>query len=936
VLALQHTYLFIFGVRKMQDKTTHQVLVEDDDNFGTDQAPGHGSADHVDNSPSDPVEEQSTPEFSTHENYAKANSVRDQVLHLSRSDGGASNTMLEDWTPTFQELCELLQRPPDVCDKDGSYFVRGPCLEGQSTRADANIKRASAIVVDADSTLDPETGEITEGAPPPDSLHKALVELDIPHLIYTTHSHGQPGKGYRFRVLIPADAQDAGELKGYLRWIFHLLNEKGCWLVDVRENHVWSQPWFFPRLASEDSEYLFFIYDTGTAFDTRAALEWHEAESAVVADITDKVKTNSVPRDTGSIFAQFNAEYGNPKWMLDLLDGEGYSLVSTSQVNDEMSYRLLSPTSSNGNAGVILFLAENGVWRVYSHHSRHDPLSKDGEEVTTSDAWDLYRIFEHNDDEHQAISVWEEANDARPIIKIRPGEVGSSLTAAVKALAQMDPPTVYQRAQALCRIAHLQETSDTQGCSIPKGTAHIVTLHRSGLTVEASESAVWKKRQKNGEWKKIDPCPKVVGALLEAVGKWPGIPFLLGISEAPILRQAGSLLAEPGYDVSTRLYVEGSFPEFELPDEVSLEQAKEAAETLLAPFREFPFVDKAVDESVLLAYMLTLALRPQLTTAPLFCISATTPGSGKGLVIEVANQIVRGRDAATMPPVQGSAGEDETRKRITALLIQGVSSVNLDNWSKPIGGEAMNALLTASEWTDRVLGVSTTVSLPNRITLAATGNNLSVRGDMTRRALLIQLDPAVERPELRVFEERDLLGHIAEDRAALLTALFTILKGYQQAGYPDAHANPLGRFEQWCTAVCGPIRWMGYTDPLESQERLRAQDPEAEKLELLLSAWYDLAGNDWKTAAGIIEATEEGFNAQPTAIQRSMLRDGLVEAAPDGRGNIARLKLGWFLRHFTGRIAGGYRLEKKSKGGSKSKKPQQYRVVELAAPGGDE
>ena len=86
---------------------------------------------------------------------------------------------------------------------------------------------------------------------------------------------------------------------------------------------------------------------------------------------------------------------------------------------------------------------------------------------------------------------------------------------------------------------------------------------------------------------------------------------------------------------------------------------------------------------------------------------------------------------------------------------------------------------------------------------------------MTRRALLILLDPAVERPELRVFEERDLLGRIAEDREALLTALFTILKGYQQAGYPDAHANPLGRFEQWCAAVCGPIRWMGYPQSVE-------------------------------------------------------------------------------------------------------------------------
>jgi len=136
--------------------------------------------------------------------------------------------------------------------------------------------------------------------------------------------------------------------------------------------------------------------------------------------------------------------------------------------------------------------------------------------------------------------------------------------------------------------------------------------------------------------------------------------------------------------------------------------------------------------------------------------------------------------------------------------------------------------------------------------------------------------------------------------------------------------------------VCGPIRWLGYPDPLETQERLRAQDPEAEKLELLLSAWFDLAGTDWKTVAGIIEATEESFNSNSTSDQRSHLQDGLVEAAPDGRGRINRLKLGWYLKHFVGRVVGGFRLEKKPKTGKKSKNAQQYRVIDLAAPGGDE
>jgi hypothetical protein len=51
--------------------------------------------------------------------------------------------------------------------------------------------------------------------------------------------------------------------------------------------------------------------------------------------------------------------------------------------------------------------------------------------------------------------------------------------------------------------------------------------------------------------------------------------------------------------------------------------------------------------------------------------------------------------------------------------------------------------------------------------------------------------------------------------------------------------------------------------------------------------------------------------------------------ASDGRGNPNRNKLGWYLRHFTGRIAGGYRLEKKPRTSQRSKNPQQYRVTSL-------
>ena len=102
-----------------------------------------------------------------------------RALHLSRSTGGITNTVLESWTLTFQELCEEFQDLPEIGEKDGSYLVRGPVKEGESTRSDANIEYASVVVWDGDSSLDPQTGEITEGAPDPSFLPSEINCLQI-------------------------------------------------------------------------------------------------------------------------------------------------------------------------------------------------------------------------------------------------------------------------------------------------------------------------------------------------------------------------------------------------------------------------------------------------------------------------------------------------------------------------------------------------------------------------------------------------------------------------------------------------------------------------------------------------------------------------------------------------------------------------------------
>lgn len=177
-------------------------------------------------------------------------------LRLADSAGPVRNTALSNRVTTLNDLAKELSQRPAVGSKDGSYFVRGPLKPGATARGDNNIESASLLILDGDSTLDPQTGEITPGAPPPEQAHEALCQLGLAHILYTSWSHKQPGKGNRYRILIPAEIPDQTTLTACAGWAVAQLNQARIWLADVKENHTWSQPWYLPRLAHEGAEYL--------------------------------------------------------------------------------------------------------------------------------------------------------------------------------------------------------------------------------------------------------------------------------------------------------------------------------------------------------------------------------------------------------------------------------------------------------------------------------------------------------------------------------------------------------------------------------------------------------------------------------------------------------------------------------------------------------
>ncbi|CAK0773810.1 hypothetical protein CCP4SC76_5790001 [Gammaproteobacteria bacterium] len=513
------------------------------------------------------------------------------------------------------------------------------------------------------------------------------------------------------------------------------------------------------------------------------------------------------------------------------------------------------------------------------------------------------------DGQRESRSATAAPQSCRPDIHVEKGHLHDTAREVCAALGAQIPPVVFQRGGLLNRVSSLSQTVEENGLTIPSGNPIILPLTIPDLVVRIMDAcqllAPHVGRKGETVWLPED-CSNRLAATAAALqgNDWKGIQELVGLSEVPIMRPDGSLFDRVGYDPVSKLYCVNLPSNLAIPLDPSREDAIEAAQRLISPFAQFPFT-AATDRSVVLAYLITLALRPLLPYAPLFCHSATAPGSGKGLLIESCNLLVRGREPATQTQ-PNTQTDDEMRKTITGLLLQGVGSVHLDNFERPVGGTVLNSLLTSPSWNERLLGVNTVPELPTRVTWAASGNNLIIRGDQVRRSIFLNLDPATERPELRQFQGPPLKDLIREQRIELLSALFTLLRAYRQAGCPGQDDQLLGSFEDWSRAVCGPIRWIGWADPIQSQEALRHDDPEQIKLVQLLTSCHEVFGEKPFTVADIIQEISFQGNFAPANDDRRELREAVLSAVGDsGGGQINRRSLGWNLRHFRGRVADG-------------------------------
>jgi hypothetical protein len=319
---------------------------------------------------------------------------------------------------------------------------------------------------------------------------------------------------------------------------------------------------------------------------------------------------------------------------------------------------------------------------------------------------------------------------------------------------------------------------------------------------------------------------------------------LSGITSIPLFRSDGDLIDQPGYDdITQMIYQPEDDLKIHVPEEPSRQALFEAATLIKYPVAEFPF-ETAADKANWIGMAFTPLLR-YLAPGPykLGIIEAHQPGSGKGYLAGMLRKLHGGTLRGALPDK-----EAEMRKTITTALLGAEGIIVFDNVKGMISSPALEALLTAETWSDRLLGGNTEATIANDRLWILTGNNASIGGDMARRVLKVRLD-AGPSPEQRTgFAIANPVKWMGDHRGEYLSALMTVIRSWLYAGARMPDATGSDSYALWRQMLSGIMRHAGLGEEFDAKAVRPVMSDEDEEWESFLHAVREhFGGTLWNT-----------------------------------------------------------------------------------------
>jgi uncharacterized protein DUF3854 len=475
----------------------------------------------------------------------------------------------------------------------------------------------------------------------------------------------------------------------------------------------------------------------------------------------------------------------------------------------------------------------------------------------------------------------EPGQERLPTIEVGGRRLSEKTADALAALRRANDGTLrlFQQGGALIRLRLDDE-----------GGHRMEPLAPDGMRGELDRVAEWVRTTNKGP-QIIDPPLGVVKDVL-ALPSYE-LPKLRGIATAPFFTREGQLVVEAGYHPNAGLYLDlrAGFSVRVVPATPSLEDVRRARALIDELFCDFPFIDPSSRAHAAALLMVPFVREMIDGPTPLHGIDAPVAGTGKGLLADLASRVATGQPISVMSDAKD---DEELRKRITSLLLEGRPFALFDNIIRRVAGGPLAALLTAETWSDRVLGVSKMVRLAVRATWIATGNNLKFSRELARRTVWIRMDAKIERPWARAeFKHHPIRAWVHENRAELVWAVLVLAQHWIAEGRPPFRTRTLGSFESWAEVIGGILNAGGVEGFLANTDAFHARaDAETADWSSFIEAWAHAHANKPVTVAELF----------PLAIDFS------PEVLGDGTDRAQRTRLGRALAQRVDWTIGGRRI----------------------------
>jgi hypothetical protein len=199
--------------------------------------------------------------------------------------------------------------------------------------------------------------------------------------------------------------------------------------------------------------------------------------------------------------------------------------------------------------------------------------------------------------------------------------------------------------------------------------------------------------------------------------------------------------------------------------------------------------------------------RALLPERPAFFITAGGRGNGKTTTIHMISMASVGLPAAA---AAWSSDSEERRKALFSYLEVDLPMLVWDNISRgtTISCPSIEKALTTEFYTDRVLGITGHKTVPTYTPMLFTGNNISPRGDMCSRSLIVRLGVNRIDPENRNFKHADPIVWANDHRGRILQALYTLLLGNPRRGQKkNDRSQSETRFKVWWDMVGSAVEY---------------------------------------------------------------------------------------------------------------------------------